>query len=155
MMKRQLIVVVGLFSFGYIQTTQIKNDERNGMSEAQKKTLYYVTSNPSKVSRCAQFIPSLAGLELKQVDVDLYEEQTEDQQAIALAKAFAQVACKEGPEAGIPGRRIAFAIHRVGTQIPALHDRTQKTLLDQESTFCILEVGRFDHASLLVLQSFE
>jgi len=51
------------------------------------KTIYYVTGNPSKFKRFSQFIPENIGIELKQFECNLFEEQIEDQQEIAISKA--------------------------------------------------------------------
>lgn len=52
-----------------------------------KKTLYYVTGNPSKFKLFAKFIPATINIELKQFEYNLVEEQTENQHEIALSKA--------------------------------------------------------------------
>lgn len=57
------------------------------MNEINKKTVYYVTGNPSKFKLFAQFIPPHSTIELKQFAANLFEEQIEDQQEIALSKA--------------------------------------------------------------------
>ncbi len=54
---------------------------------SEKNSLYYVTSSAKKCKRAEQFLPDNASFRLEQVDVHLFEEQTDDQQAIALAKA--------------------------------------------------------------------
>lgn len=52
-----------------------------------KKILYYVTGNFSKFKRFSKCIPEDSGIELKQFDYNLIEEQTEDQLEIAISKA--------------------------------------------------------------------
>lgn len=54
---------------------------------SSKKIVYYVTGNPSKFKLFAQFIPLDSSIELKQFAANLFEEQIEDQQEIALSKA--------------------------------------------------------------------
>ena len=56
-------------------------------AELEKSVLYYVTGRASKATLFAQFLPENAPFTIEQVDVDLFEEQTEDQEKIAIAKA--------------------------------------------------------------------
>jgi XTP/dITP diphosphohydrolase len=56
-------------------------------AELEKSVLYYVTGRASKATLFAQFLPENAPFTIEHVDVDLFEEQTEDQEKIAIAKA--------------------------------------------------------------------
>lgn len=50
--------------------------------------LYYVTGNPGKFEEVQRFLKSYAPeIDLKQADIDLQEQQTDDQYAIAVYKA--------------------------------------------------------------------
>lgn len=53
----------------------------------QKKVIYYATGNSGKFATIKQIFQDYPQFELRQLDVDLSEEQTNDQQAIAIAKA--------------------------------------------------------------------
>lgn len=53
----------------------------------EKNVLYYVTGRASKATLFAHFLPKNARFRIEQVDVDLFEEQTDDQEKIAIAKA--------------------------------------------------------------------
>lgn len=52
-----------------------------------KKEIYYATGNQGKFNDVKKFIESNSDIEVKQLDVDLPEEQTLDQKAIAIDKA--------------------------------------------------------------------
>lgn len=55
--------------------------------KTEKKVIYLVTGNASKFKLFSRIIPPDASIELRQVAYDLTEEQTEDQEQIAVAKA--------------------------------------------------------------------
>jgi inosine/xanthosine triphosphate pyrophosphatase family protein len=55
--------------------------------ELKEKVLYYVTGRASKATLFAQFLPRDAGFRVEQVDTELFEEQTDDQEKIAISKA--------------------------------------------------------------------
>ena len=55
--------------------------------KSEKNVLYYVTGRASKATLFAQFLPQDAGFRVEQVDVELFEEQTDDQEKIAISKA--------------------------------------------------------------------
>lgn len=54
----------------------------------KKKVLYYVTGRASKASLFAHFLPANVSFSIEQVHRDLFEEQTDDQEKIALSKAY-------------------------------------------------------------------
>ena len=55
--------------------------------ESGKSVLYYVTGRASKATLFAQFLSENAPFTIEHIDADLFEEQTEDQEKIAIAKA--------------------------------------------------------------------
>ena len=55
--------------------------------KSEKNVLYYVTGRASKATLLAQFLPESARFSIEQIDADLFEEQTDDQEKIAVTKA--------------------------------------------------------------------
>ena len=83
---KKLMLIVLLCGVVLVMGSE-ENSKEVEVSEVKKKILYYVTSNPSKFKLFAQFLPTNASFSLERIDADLFEEQTEDQEKIAISKA--------------------------------------------------------------------
>ncbi len=91
MKNRKKSMVLASFIFCFLHgEDQYKNQViEMGCKELgkEKKTLYYVTGNQSKFKVLESLVSQDLSFTVEQVDFDLFEEQTEDQEKIALSKA--------------------------------------------------------------------